>query len=861
MFDPRSTKLIRCEICKFEYRYEQSRRQTSTCCPACGNVNIISISKNVSGAAAENCGSEGVLGKLQTQHCKKTKCQKYFAGKGCSLQFDSDISETTIELPSVLSSETINSIVSKRVKSKTTNARSYILAGTVLVQCVICLMAILFLGNAAIRGIPHWAYSGETHSNWSCSKNSSPSKEEILETKSQNKADSDSSSSIIIGTPSAVSKETPAVKIAETSSTKSDSSSKNGEPSPNTQDFLTSFLPNPPIVRTSPLPAIASEHAKSYQNQQSKTTPENTDLPKRIAANDTQNEVVNLPDTKISACDEIENVTKLVGSSQQINSDKKRDVVTKLIDELTSQTTFRLTSAEAILDEAKSLITSNPELCLQELLHAFSVYEEINEEPPQSFYWYLSRVYASLNWGEMLFDNSLPVESLEISRNSRWLLTQTKDNTIWVWDLLQNTDAQDEMNRVGFRLDRGESPFLNVVFTPDYRFVIAGQTNGRIQIWDMTLKNPADSAMTLLDVVAGLQELKISPDGRWLAAFGKMNESEVIAASQQFLRPLPISPIQNCTELVSYTNPHGNLAPVDLRNNAAKMHNESLRIPQKTNFDPFSKTVKAEKISDETNSIPENAVCLWDLQQLELGYIPQPIFISGHRESILSMQFSPDSRWFATGSQDATARVYELDQMSESPNAIVLRGHQLGVIALAFDPNGNWIATGSCDNSVRVWSLRESRISPDSVALTGHLGWISSLAVDSSGKRLFSGSFDSTIRVWTFYNDNIDSVSETIPQIITGEQGAIQQILLSEDGKKLCSIGSDFSLCIRNIDGLPHEQYSVLFRNRNLPIKRIAITPNSQWLLFSYTNKQNPENSGVRLWPLSLVDLKNMATP
>jgi hypothetical protein len=74
-----------------------------------------------------------------------------------------------------------------------------------------------------------------------------------------------------------------------------------------------------------------------------------------------------------------------------------------------------------------------------------------------------------------------------------------------------------------------------------------------------------------------------------------------------------------------------------------------------------------------------------------------------------------------------------------SPN-----GHALAVNSVAFSPDGWQIASGADDSTVRVWDLEngESRV------LEGHTGWVSSVAFSPDGRRLASGADDSTVRVW-----------------------------------------------------------------------------------------------------------------
>jgi TIR domain-containing protein/WD40 domain-containing protein len=58
----------------------------------------------------------------------------------------------------------------------------------------------------------------------------------------------------------------------------------------------------------------------------------------------------------------------------------------------------------------------------------------------------------------------------------------------------------------------------------------------------------------------------------------------------------------------------------------------------------------------------------------------------GHDGAINTLAFSPDKRWLATGSDDKTARLWNIQDPSAKPT--VLRGHEGPIYALAFSPDG-----------------------------------------------------------------------------------------------------------------------------------------------------------------------------
>ena len=85
------------------------------------------------------------------------------------------------------------------------------------------------------------------------------------------------------------------------------------------------------------------------------------------------------------------------------------------------------------------------------------------------------------------------------------------------------------------------------------------------------------------------------------------------------------------------------------------------------------------------------------------------------------MAISPGNRWVVTGSEDKTARLWDLRAKDPAANPVVLRGHELSVNAVAISADSRWVVTGSLDNTARpgvtLYEIRRLA----SVALRGRL--------------------------------------------------------------------------------------------------------------------------------------------
>ncbi|WVN88701.1 uncharacterized protein L203_103914 [Cryptococcus depauperatus CBS 7841] len=125
--------------------------------------------------------------------------------------------------------------------------------------------------------------------------------------------------------------------------------------------------------------------------------------------------------------------------------------------------------------------------------------------------------------------------------------------------------------------------------------------------------------------------------------------------------------------------------------------------------------------------------------------------LSGHSSPILCCAHSPSGRYAATGSGDATCRVWDMD--TETPKW-TLSGHKGWILAVEWDPQEQILATGGHDGQVRLWDPIKGQ--PLGVPLYGHSKWINALAfeplhlvsVDTRSPRLASASKDGTTRIW-----------------------------------------------------------------------------------------------------------------
>lgn len=124
--------------------------------------------------------------------------------------------------------------------------------------------------------------------------------------------------------------------------------------------------------------------------------------------------------------------------------------------------------------------------------------------------------------------------------------------------------------------------------------------------------------------------------------------------------------------------------------------------------------------------------------------------LSGHDKSITALAFDRTGRWLASGSDDATARVWDLSDPGAPP--VVLSEHTSSVEHLAFDPHGRWVATSGQVDRPRLWDFQAPQ--PTVLARVGKVSNKYSVRLDPHGRWFVNAGSDGKIRLWPLVEGN-----------------------------------------------------------------------------------------------------------
>lgn len=210
---------------------------------------------------------------------------------------------------------------------------------------------------------------------------------------------------------------------------------------------------------------------------------------------------------------------------------------------------------------------------------------------------------------------------------------------------------------------------------------------------------------------------------------------------------------------------------------------------------------------------------------------------SGHKQFVLGIAFSPDSKLLASGSVDTTVRLWE---MPSGKQKALLEGHKRQATAVGFSGDGAMLVSAGYEPSVRVWDLSALKqiedqrsnpkdklqmvqvcncvtfFSPDGAMLAYHLdgsagmllwdvkgktqreiptdekysGHFGYLAWSGDGKRIatavYTNEDKSEIRVWDWKEGKVTAT-------LTGPAGAFygyENVAISRDGSVVAAVDS-----------------------------------------------------------------------
>ncbi|WJW70108.1 serine/threonine protein kinase (plasmid) [Candidatus Chlorohelix allophototropha] len=211
--------------------------------------------------------------------------------------------------------------------------------------------------------------------------------------------------------------------------------------------------------------------------------------------------------------------------------------------------------------------------------------------------------------------------------------------------------------------------------------------------------------------------------------------------------------------------------------------------------------------------------------------------LTGHTDGVNSVAFSPDSKMLASGSKDATIKLWDAATGKELRT---LSGHSSSVNSVAFSPDGKTLASGSGypENSIKLWDTTSGK---ELRTLSGHSGSVYSIAFSPDGKSLASGSGDASIKLW-----NVASGKQL--STLTGHSSLVLSVAFSPDGKSLASGSGDNSIKLWDVN--TGQELNTL-SGHSFYVSSVAFSPDGKTLA------SGSGDNSIKLWNATSGNLIN----
>jgi WD40 repeat protein len=313
-----------------------------------------------------------------------------------------------------------------------------------------------------------------------------------------------------------------------------------------------------------------------------------------------------------------------------------------------------------------------------------------------------------------------PVRTASFSRDGSLVLTASDDGTARIWQ------ADGRLLHV---LGHG-GPVVAAAFSPDGRSALTASDDGTARIWRVSSGTPVATLRHRGPVTSG----SFSGDGKLVLTTSKDGTARVWNAATG----VPVLAVKHGRPVLT-----GSLS-------------SDGRLLATVSSDQTGQTLRVR------------------LYALPGGRLVRRLPAQG----VTTLAFNPAGTLLATGSEDHTAAIWEVQT---GRRLHLFTEHQGGVTDVVFGPGGRLLVTTSFDGVTRVWNVRTGlRVA----LLLGHANVVNSAAFSDDGSFLVTTSADGTARVW-------EAATGRAETVLRGHTDSVTTGSFSHDGRAIVTAGAD----------------------------------------------------------------------
>ncbi|KAJ1797476.1 U3 small nucleolar RNA-associated protein, partial [Coemansia sp. RSA 2399] len=364
--------------------------------------------------------------------------------------------------------------------------------------------------------------------------------------------------------------------------------------------------------------------------------------------------------------------------------------------------------------------------------------------------------------GILLSGTSIGTGSGANTNNARIIYSGGERGIMRLWDMDTGKELFEQTKELN-----AKHAFVNVLYLPGSQRLVAVTNDQNMLFYSAT------SQLERVHQVVGYNEEIID-----MAYVGKAQEHLAVATNTEHIRVYNTKTL-NCelayghkdTILCLDVHEDGYIMATGSKDNTAMVWMVNMSLPPNQRIVCVATAVGHTKAvgavclargSDFTFMVSgseDRTVKMWDLSPLRRVFEnPQhapalvektgPIRLNSlytfqaHDKDINSIRISPNNDIFATGSQDKTAKIW--DVATGKPLG-TLQGHRRGVWNIAFSPVDRVVATTSGDRMVKLWSLSDYSCLK---TFEGHTNSVLCVEFMTKGTQLMTTGSDGLIKLW-----------------------------------------------------------------------------------------------------------------
>jgi len=370
--------------------------------------------------------------------------------------------------------------------------------------------------------------------------------------------------------------------------------------------------------------------------------------------------------------------------------------------------------------------------------------------------------------------HSAEITSFAFTPDGQVVVTASRDGRIVAWN------AQKE-EKIALTLRASGQPEITAMaFSPDGQYFVTGSQQGLVQLWDAKTRSQIGPDLPLR---AKIQSVRFSPDNGMLLATTESGLAQV-----WYLTPRPkdgeafeAGPTldllgKGCTAAFVF----GSRALVTFRGDDEVIRIWRLDLPDRILLDSPIRSLHFGPNDTLLAGAANGELCRWDPQR---GAAP----LEKHKDSVNSVCVNADGGLGCSGSDDATARLWDL----KSGKCINQFAHGAAVNAVAFSPNGVHLFTGGIgegphnDVFVKCWEHNALPGKPP-VEFFAQRAEVHTIVVSPNSDSLLVGADAPEALLF-----KLNPQQKKTPYILSQENAQNRSVALSPDGQFALTGDSD----------------------------------------------------------------------